>query len=102
MASNAKCYPFAGTHRPINAYDISFLLANHTKNELNICLSLHKYQQYMAFMTSCNHTIFVYAAKIDAGVPDQFGHSAEMNVQHYGHDMRIPIGMNMKTFLANA
>ncbi|KAF7771871.1 hypothetical protein Agabi119p4_6182 [Agaricus bisporus var. burnettii] len=102
MAFNASHYLFAGLHSPITSYDISSALANYTEEHLNVRLSLRTFRQYMAFMTSCNHTIFARAAESDAGTHHQFGHSAEMNVQHYGLDSRTPSGMNIKLFFADA
>ncbi|KAF7783355.1 hypothetical protein Agabi119p4_2731 [Agaricus bisporus var. burnettii] len=102
MAFNAKHMLFAGLHTPINSHDISSVLAKYTKENLNIRLNLRTYRQYMAFITSCNHSVFAHAAESEAGAHEQFGHSAKMNVEHYGHDSRTPSGMNIKSFNANA
>jgi hypothetical protein len=102
MAFNAEHLLFAGLHSPISSHDISFALAKYTKENLNVRLNLRTYRQYMAFITSCNHSVFARAAESDAGAHDQFGHSAEMNLEHYGHDSRTPNGMNIKSFHANA
>ncbi|KAF9440876.1 hypothetical protein P691DRAFT_715436 [Macrolepiota fuliginosa MF-IS2] len=102
MTHNAQHYLFAGLHYPITAHDISSALAAHTKPNLKIRLTLRSYRQYMAFMTSCNQDVFAAAVDTDTGVYEQFGHSADINAKHYGHDSRTPDGMNIKTFLTHA
>lgn len=102
MLHNATHYLFAGLHRPVTSYNISAALAKYTKEELEVRLTLRKYRQYMAFMTSCNQDVFTAAADSDTGVYEQFGHSADINIKHYGHDSRTPDGMKIKSFLSNA
>jgi hypothetical protein len=102
MAFNAKHLLFAGLYSPITSHDISYALAKYTEENLKIRLNLRTYRQYMAYITSCNHSLFSYAAESEGGAHVQFGHSAEMNVEHYGHDSRTPSGMNIKGFHSNA
>lgn len=56
----------------------------------------------MAFMTSCNQDVFAAAAEGDTGVYELFGHSADINTNHYGHDSWTPQETNIKTLVMNA
>lgn len=102
MAGNAENYLFAGLHQAIRSSDISRSLMTYTKSELDIPLRLRKFRQYMAFMTNSNMPAFEAAELRHTAAFDQFGHSAEINVQHYGHDARTPDGMNISVFMATA
>lgn len=102
MSPNAEFTLFAGLHQRIRSSDISHALLNYTKKELNVPLSLRKFRQYMAFMTNSNMPVFEAAEFRHTAAFDQFGHSADINVQHYGHDARVPDGMNINLFMATA
>ncbi|KAF7768400.1 hypothetical protein Agabi119p4_7643 [Agaricus bisporus var. burnettii] len=102
MASNATYYLFVGLFRPLTSPDISSILAKYTQERLGVRLTLRSHRQYMAFITTCNHSVFAHATESDAETYKQFGHSETMNTQHYGQDSRTPAGMNLKSFFANA
>ncbi|EKM74407.1 hypothetical protein AGABI1DRAFT_133300 [Agaricus bisporus var. burnettii JB137-S8] len=102
MLSNAQHYLFAGLYRPITAHDVSRWLAAYTFREINIRLRLRRFRQYMAFITSCNHEVFEAATSSSTATHDQFGHTAEINVMHYGRDSRTPAGSNFSSFLSAA
>lgn len=102
MAFNAQHYLFAGLHQDLTSDDISHSLSTYTKKELDISLPIRKFRQFMAFITSCNLEAFDAAELRPTATFEQFGHSAEINVKHYGHDSRIPDGMNIAGFMATA
>jgi hypothetical protein len=102
MANNAEYYLFVGLHRPLRSDDICHSLNIYTKKELDISLPLRTFRQFMAFITSCNQEAFEAAEFQQTATFEQFGHSAEINVQHYGHDSRTPDGMNISRFMATA
>ncbi|KAF9440526.1 hypothetical protein P691DRAFT_820577 [Macrolepiota fuliginosa MF-IS2] len=102
MEKNTKYYLFAGLHRALTAHDISQALGHYTKKNLDITLNIRTYRQFMAFVTTTNNEVFAAIDVGEGGTHHQFGHSADINTKHYGHDSRTPEGMNMKTFLADA
>jgi hypothetical protein len=61
MSFNASHFLLAGTNHPVTSADISLLIAAFVKKEWHITLPLSTWRQYMAFMTSCNQSIFLRA-----------------------------------------
>lgn len=102
MEDNAKQFLFAGLRQPVQSVDISTSLARYLSKEVGAKLTLRSYRQYMAFITGNNQDVFAAAEKVPHGIYEQFGHSADVNVQHYGHDSRLPSGMNMPLFVSTA
>ncbi|EKM81396.1 hypothetical protein AGABI1DRAFT_125786 [Agaricus bisporus var. burnettii JB137-S8] len=102
MISNAEYYLFPGLYRPLNAHDVSKVLASYTHRELGLRMKIRRYRQYMAFITSCNQEVFDVASSYSGATHDQFGHTAKINVQHYGRDFRTPEGTNFSSFISAA
>ncbi|EKM79049.1 hypothetical protein AGABI1DRAFT_129306 [Agaricus bisporus var. burnettii JB137-S8] len=102
MLHNAQHFLFPGFHRPLTAIDVSKRLAGYTLRELQIPLRLRRYRQFMAFITSCNQDVFEAAASTSTATHEQFGHTAKINLQHYGQDSRTPDGLNFSSFKSAA
>jgi hypothetical protein len=102
MLSNAEHYLFPGLHRPLTSLDISKGFGKYTSKELDIYMRLRRFRQYMAFITSCNQEVFEAASLTSTATHDQFGHTAQINVRHYGGDIRTPPGINFSSFLSAA
>lgn len=102
MANDARDFLFPGLHERMKSTEISKALFSYTKKELGVPLTIRKFRQYMAFMTNSNMAVFEAAEVRNTAAFEQFGHTAEVNAQHYGHDARTPDGMNISIFTATA
>lgn len=102
MAFNASHYLLAGNSRPVTSSDISVAIAQVAMKEWTITLPLSLWRQYMAFMTSCNQSIFFRAQDKNRPSDAQFGHTGSMDRTHYGGDERTPLGLDYTVFMTTA
>lgn len=102
MYFNSVHYLFAGLHKPITSYDLSFQLAKSTKEYLGVKINLSTYRQFMAFITSCNVEAFDSAQTSTSAAHLQIGHSGQMDRDCYGHDARLPEGIDQGIFMSTA
>ncbi|KAF5344634.1 hypothetical protein D9756_011233 [Leucocoprinus leucothites] len=102
MSFNARHLLFAGLQQPLASMDISNSLIAYTTKELGVPMRILLFRQLMAFVTECNKEAFTVAQASSSAMYEQFGHSAEINVRHYGNDIRVPDKMTVGMFMAHA
>ena len=102
MAFNASHYLLAGNDRPVTSSDISLAVARVAMSEWQLTLPLSVWRQYMAFMTSCNQSIFLRAQDKNCPSDAQFGHTRTMDRTHYAGDERTPHGLDYTVFMTTA
>ncbi|THH12560.1 hypothetical protein EW146_g7583 [Bondarzewia mesenterica] len=71
-------------------------------NRFMIKISLSMFQQFMAFITSCNEDMFTSAQLVTSTVHDQLSHTGETDCNHYGSDEQLPLGLDRSTFISTA
>lgn len=102
MHFNSVHYLLAGLTKPMTSYDLSRALANYTHTYLHVKMNLSVYRQFMAFITSCNVEAFDAVQGSTSAAHIQFGHTDQMGREHYGHDARLPDGLEHGTFMSTA
>ncbi|KAJ3555709.1 hypothetical protein NP233_g12145 [Leucocoprinus birnbaumii] len=102
LSFNARHYLFPGLNHPLTSMDISNALLKYTETNLKIPLRIRIFRQFMAFITECNKDTFDVVQASSTAMYEQLGHTAEINARHYGHDSRVPDGMNFGKFMTNA
>jgi hypothetical protein len=102
MTFNILHYLLASNSRPVTSGDISFATAQVATKKWTITLSLSVWWQYMAFMMSCNLSIFLRAQDKNWPSVAQFGHTGSMDHTHYGGDECTPHGLDYTVFMSTA
>jgi hypothetical protein len=102
MHSNSTHFLFAGLYRPVVTSDLSLKLSTVFWKEYKVKMSLGRFRQWMAFLFSCNRPIFRAVDSGTTSTSDQFGHSEEMDMDHYGADLRFPQGLNNSIYMETA
>jgi hypothetical protein len=102
MYTNATHFLFAGLYRPVVTSDLSLRLSAVFWSEFKIQMSLGRFRQWMAFLFSCNRQIFRAVDSGSTSTSEQFGHSDEMDMDHYGADLRFPQGLNSSIYMDTA
>jgi hypothetical protein len=102
MHQNSTHFLFAGLYRPVVTADLSLKLSHVFWTEFKIKMSLGRYRQWMAFMISCNRPIFRAVESGNTSANDQLGHTDEMDMDHYGADLRFPQGLHHSIYMDTA
>ena len=102
MYLNSTHFLFAGLYRPTVTSDLSLKLSTVFWTEFKVKMSLGRYRQWLAFLFSCNRPIFRAVDSGTTSTSDQFGHSEEMDMDHYGADLRFPQGLNNSIYMETA
>jgi hypothetical protein len=103
MHTNATHFLFAGLYRPVVTADLSLTISVAFREEFGIKMSLGRFRQWMSFMMSCNSRIFSAVQTATAtGTDDQIGHSLEMGMDFYDHDLQLPEGLDRKLYIQTA
>jgi len=102
MYTNSTHYLFAGLYRPVVTADLSLKLSTVFWKEFEVNMSLGRFRQWMAFLFSCNRSIFRAVDSRTTATSDQFGHNEDMDMDHYGADLRFPQGLNRSIYMDTA
>jgi hypothetical protein len=102
MYQNSTHFLFSGLYRPLVTADLSVKLSTVFWAEFEIKMSLGRYRQWMAFLFSCNRPIFQAVHSGHTSTSEQLGHSEEMDLDHYGTDLRFPHGLNGSIYMNTA
>jgi hypothetical protein len=100
MYTNATHLLFASLYRPVVTADLSLTISVAFHDRFGIKMSLGHFRQWMSFMMSCNGRIFSAIQTAPAtGTDDQIGHSLEMGMDFYDHDLQLPEGLDCKLYI---
>ena len=99
---NSTHFLFAGLYRPIVTADLSLKLSSVFWTQFKIRMSLGRYRQWMAFLFSCNRPIFRAVDSGQKATNEQLGHTEDMDLDHYGADLRFPLGLNRSIYMDTA
>ena len=102
MFTNSTHFLFAGLYRPVVTSDLSLKVSTVFWTEFKVRMSLGRFRQWMAFLFSCNRPIFRAVDSGTTSTSEQFGHSEEMDMDHYGTDLRFPQGLNNSIYMETA
>jgi hypothetical protein len=98
MHLNSTHYLLAGLYHPLSTADLSLKMSTVFEAEFKIRMSLEHFRQWMAFLISCNRTIFEAVASGPTATAVQFGHSEQTDTEHYGADLRYPDGLSLNIY----